>query len=350
MKYFCFLFFLHPLFLFAQTPEHQTEQDSIYSFVEQKPEFPGGLNALSDFLNLNLTYPDQAVNDSIQGKIYIEFIVEKDGSLSNVKILRGIGGGCDEEAVRIIQLMPQWKPGKSNGKTVRVKNTLPMNFSLAKPTISQTKIYIEVDSLPEFKGGEEMLLKYISDGVSGFDPREIDTISDSRVIVYFVIEIDGRVSNVVVKDSVPKIFKEKAIEIVQKMPNWIPGKIENTIVRTLMMVSVDFNVYQVVEEQPEFPGGMNQLYEYLKRNVKYPKYAKENGIQGRVFVNFIVEGDGSITNAKVLRGVHPSLNSEALRVVNNMPKWKPGLQKGNPIRVSFNLPIKFTVTPGLFKK
>lgn len=349
MRYFWIIFLSQPLFLFAQIPEHRIEKDSVYSFVEQQAEFPGGIQALSDFLALNLIYPEQAIADSIEGRIYVEFIVEKDGSLSSVKILRGIGGGCDEEAIRVIQLMPEWNPGESNGETVRVKNTLPVNFSLAKPAISQTKIYIEVDTLPQFKGGDEMLSKYISEGISGFDPRESDTITDSRINVFFVVEIDGQISNVVVKDSTPFILKERAIEIVQQMPNWIPGKIENTTVRSLFAVPVDFNIFQVVEEQPEFPGGMNQLYEYLKRNVKYPKFAKEHGIQGRVFVNFIVEADGSITNAKVLRGPHPLLDKEALRVVNKMPKWKPGIHRGIPTRVSFNLPIKFTVTPGLYQ-
>ncbi|MCF6171582.1 MAG: energy transducer TonB [Bacteroidales bacterium] len=102
-------------------------------------------------------------------------------------------------------------------------------------------------------------------------------------------------------------------------------------------------IFQVVENQPEFPGGMSELYVFLQKNVKYPPIAKESGIQGRVFVNFVVEKDGSISNVKVLRGIGGGCDEEAIRVVKSMPKWKPGKQRGKPVRVSFNLPIKFTL-------
>ncbi len=102
-------------------------------------------------------------------------------------------------------------------------------------------------------------------------------------------------------------------------------------------------IFQVVENMPEFPGGRAALMKYLATNIKYPPYAKEAGIQGRVFINFVVETDGSITAVKVLRGIGGGCDEEAIRVVKNMPKWKPGMQRGKPVRVSFNLPVKFTL-------
>ncbi len=102
-------------------------------------------------------------------------------------------------------------------------------------------------------------------------------------------------------------------------------------------------IFQVVENMPEFPGGRGELMKYLATNIKYPPYAKEAGIQGRVFINFVVETDGSITAVKVLRGIGGGCDEEAIRVVKNMPKWKPGMQRGKPVRVSFNLPVKFTL-------
>jgi len=102
-------------------------------------------------------------------------------------------------------------------------------------------------------------------------------------------------------------------------------------------------IFQVVENMPEFPGGRAALMKYLATNIKYPPYAKEAGIQGRVFINFVVEKDGSITAVKVLRGIGGGCDEEAVRVVKNMPKWKPGMQRGKPVRVSFNLPVKFTL-------
>ncbi len=102
-------------------------------------------------------------------------------------------------------------------------------------------------------------------------------------------------------------------------------------------------IFQVVEDNPEFPGGMGELYKFLGQNTKYPPIAKESGIQGRVFVNFVVEKDGSISNVKVLRGIGGGCDEEAIRVVKSMPRWKPGKQRGKAVRVSFNLPIKFTL-------
>jgi len=102
-------------------------------------------------------------------------------------------------------------------------------------------------------------------------------------------------------------------------------------------------IFQVVENMPEFPGGRAALMKYLATNIKYPPYAKEAGIQGRVFINFVVERDGSITAVKVLRGIGGGCDEEAIRVVKNMPKWSPGMQRGKPVRVSFNLPVKFSM-------
>ena len=99
----------------------------------------------------------------------------------------------------------------------------------------------------------------------------------------------------------------------------------------------------VDDELPSFPGGDAKLREWIKKNMKYPSYAKNNGIEGQVLVVFIVEKDGSISNAEVSWGVDPSLDQEALRIVNKMPKWKPGTQNGVAMRVKYRLPITFTL-------
>ena len=97
-------------------------------------------------------------------------------------------------------------------------------------------------------------------------------------------------------------------------------------------------IFQVVEDMPAFPGNVTK---WISKNVKYPVLAMENGIQGKVFVQFVIEKDGSITDVKVSRGVDASLDKEAVRVVKAMPKWKPGKQRGKPVRVSYTLPIFF---------
>ena len=101
-------------------------------------------------------------------------------------------------------------------------------------------------------------------------------------------------------------------------------------------------IFEIVEEAPEFiNGGMAGLMQYLSKNIKYPTIAQENGTQGRVVVQFVVYRDGSIVDAKVMRGVDPYLDKEALRVINSMPKWKPGKQRGKPVRCRYTVPVMF---------
>lgn len=99
--------------------------------------------------------------------------------------------------------------------------------------------------------------------------------------------------------------------------------------------------FMVVEDMPEFPGGTAALLEYLRKNIKYPSICRENGIQGRVLIQFIVNKDGSIVDPEVVKPVNPYLDKEALRVISTMPSWKPGSQRGKPVRVKFTVPVNF---------
>jgi len=100
-------------------------------------------------------------------------------------------------------------------------------------------------------------------------------------------------------------------------------------------------IFMIVEEMPEFPGGQAEMMSFIFKNLKYPDAAKENGIQGRVTCSFVINKDGTIVDAEVVRGIDASLDKEALRVINSMPKWKPGKQRGKPVRVKYNLPVNF---------
>ena len=103
-------------------------------------------------------------------------------------------------------------------------------------------------------------------------------------------------------------------------------------------------VFTIVEQQPEFPGGMDALGQWLGENINYPQAAKDAGAQGTVYVSFVVKKDGSISDAKVLRGVGKYCDREALRVVADMPKWKAGMQRGKAVNVQYNLPIRFSLS------
>lgn len=103
------------------------------------------------------------------------------------------------------------------------------------------------------------------------------------------------------------------------------------------------DVYMVVEEMPEYPGGLDGLKDFIVENVKYPEQAKKNKVEGKVFVSFVIDEQGNVTNAKVVRTVDPELDKEALRVVNQMQKWTPGKEKGETVKVQFTLPIQFAL-------
>ena len=105
-------------------------EEEIFIFVEQQPEFKGGEEAMYTYIRENLKYPTLARENNIEGKVYVQFVVEKDGGISKVKVMRDIGGGCGQEAARVVQSMPKWNPGKQRGKAVRAQFTLPISFKL----------------------------------------------------------------------------------------------------------------------------------------------------------------------------------------------------------------------------
>lgn len=113
-----------------EVEEEEIEEEEIFTIVEKMPEFPGGIEALFAYLSKNIKYPAMAKDANIQGKVYITFIVNPKGEIEGVKVLRGIGGGCDEEAVRVVKKMPNWIPGKQRGRPVKVQYNLPVNFIL----------------------------------------------------------------------------------------------------------------------------------------------------------------------------------------------------------------------------
>lgn len=110
--------------------EEEKEEEDIFVFVEENPEYPGGEAAMYKYFEENIKYPDLARNGNIEGKVFVRFVVEKDGSISNVRVMRDIGGGCGAEAMRVVKSMPKWKPGKQRGKAVRAEFNLPVNFKL----------------------------------------------------------------------------------------------------------------------------------------------------------------------------------------------------------------------------
>jgi protein TonB len=115
---------------YVEVVEEAVEEEEIFTIVETMPSFPGGDEALFKFLGKNIDYPQMAADAGITGMVYVTFVIEKDGSVADARILKGIGGGCDEEALRVVKQMPKWSPGKQRGKSVKVQYNLPVRFTL----------------------------------------------------------------------------------------------------------------------------------------------------------------------------------------------------------------------------
>ena len=227
------------------------EQGEVFQVVEEQPMFPGGMDELMKYLQKEIKYPKEALEQGKQGRVIVQFVVNKDGSISNDTIVRSVDPFLDAEALRIIRSMPNWTPGKQRGEPVRVRFTLPVTFRLDGGAASQP---VQMQVAIENTGGE---------------------------------------------------------------------------------------IFNIVEEMPEYPGGMDELMKFIQRNIRYPKEAQEQGKQGRVIVQFVVEKDGSICNEQVVKSVDPQLDAEAIRVIRCMPNWIPGKQRGEPVRVRFTLPVTF---------
>jgi TonB family protein len=163
------------------------------------------------------------------------------------------------------------------------------------------------------------------------------------VLVGVALFASGNFVNANNDESGKKSIQE--IVVVAKKGNAVPqkavGNYEPVVVKEES--KVEGPVFKIVENMPKFPGGDKELMQFLRTNVKYPAKAHEKGIQGRVYVEFIVTKSGKVENAKISKGVHPLLDNEALRTINAMPNWEPGKQKGKAVNVSYRLPINFVL-------
>ncbi|MCR5659726.1 MAG: M56 family metallopeptidase [Bacteroidales bacterium] len=230
--------------------------DSVYNIVEEMPEFPGGVEAMMKYVADNVKYPQEARDKDISGRVFVNFVIEKDGSVSDVKIKQGIGGGCDEEAVRVISAMPKWKPGKQKGKPVRVNYMMPLNFKLnegqpakstkkeaSKPNMKPDKngVYQIVEEMPQFPGGEKAMLDFVAKNVV-YPEEARDKEISGRVFVSFIIEKDGSVNEVKVMKGIGGGCDEEAVRVVKAMPKWKPGKMKGEPVRVSYMMPFTFKL------------------------------------------------------------------------------------------------------------
>ncbi len=213
-----------------------TEAD-VYEVVENMPEFPnGGMTALMKYLSDNIRYPEAAHKAGIQGRVTVQFVVGKDGSIGNVSILRGVNADLDAEAIRVISSMPKWKPGTQKGEPVKVKYTVPVMFRLAPEPVEKIdettvvgyhtpvagEVYDVVDKMPEYPGGMAGLMQYLSKNIRY--PAEAHTKGiQGRVTVSVIINAEGKAVNASIVRSVDPILDAEALRVASNMPGWSPG-------------------------------------------------------------------------------------------------------------------------------
>ncbi len=272
----------------TSTTEHSNLADSTkllqekgFTLVEQMPQFPGGEKAMMDFLSRNINYPQRAMENGIQGKVVVQFVVTKNGTIGEVKVIRSIDPDLDKEAIRLCKSLPKFIPGKMNGQPVNVWYTMPITFKL----------------------------------------QELDNSSDNTS------QIQGT-NNLIVKAY---------------------GDKTNNPVSINSLAIVEDDIVTAVDMFPEFPGGNTALMKFLSHNINYPQKAMENGIQGKVVVQFIVKKDGTIGTVKVVKSVHPLLDEEAKRLVKMLPKFEPAYRDEKPVNTWYTLPVTFKLQ-GLDKK
>jgi TonB family protein len=184
-----------------------------------------------------------------------------------------------------------------------------------------------------------------------------------RSIVQFVVNIDGSICQErIVRSSGSKSLDAEALRVTKAAPQWIPAQLAGENVRSYYTLPITFKLDTikptdaevskdeehaddsslVVENMPEYPGGVQAMMQFLSDNIKYPKDAQEKAIEGRVICQFIVEKDGSIVEVTIASSSgNASLDKEAIRVIQSMPKWKPGKQRGKPVRVKYTVPVNF---------
>lgn len=219
----------------TDAPEIEQIEEA-FTVVEVMPEYPGGMDSLVAFLGNNIKYPQSAKDAGVEGTVYVNFIVEKDGSVSSAKTTRSVSENCDTEAIRVVSSMPDWIPGMQNNKTVRVSFNLPISFKLSDKKaeskitriividdINNDSVFEVVEQMPEYPGGFAAMSTYLGKNIKYPEQAKKDKIS-GRVFVSFVVEKDGVVSGVKILRGIGGGCDEEALRVVSAMPNWKPGK------------------------------------------------------------------------------------------------------------------------------
>lgn len=221
-------------------PATTDDGEEVYEVVEKMPKFPdGGMSGLMKYLSANIRYPEAAHKAGTQGRVTVQFVVGKDGSIGDVKVIRGVDPTLDAEAIRVISGMPKWKPGTQKGEPVNVRYTVPVMFRLTSEPVEKIdemivvgyrnpdapvtgEVYETVDKMPEFPGGMTGLMQHLSKNIRY--PAEAHTNNiQGRVVVSVIINTEGKATNAQIVQGVAPSLDAEALRIATTMPDWTPG-------------------------------------------------------------------------------------------------------------------------------
>lgn len=329
----------------------------VYTVVDIVPSFQGGMEGFNQYLAQSIRYPAEDRKNNLQGKVETQFVVDTDGSLTDIKVLSSPSEAMSAEAIRVLKASPKWRPGIYNGRLVTKQFNVPINFTLGDKG-GNDQVYSVLETQPKFPGGTQNFLQYLAANIRyPADDRKNNV--QGRVVAQFVVEKDGSLTDIKAIRSPSAAMGEEAIRVLSRSPKWEPGKQNGSAVRAQFTIPVNFTldkkidedyskvqynkIYDAVDIMPYPKGGTKAFLEYLKKNLKYPEADKQNKVEGRVTTQLVVEADGRLTNIKVLKSPTTSMANEAVRLLKNAPKWNPAIQKGRKIRLQYTVPINFSL-------
>lgn len=331
--------------------------------VDVQPTFPGGLAALRQYLDTNLDFPD--VIDIAEEKIVIvEFIVDSVGKVDQPKVIWYNNDTARTAALALIYKMPKWTPAVLDNQPASSVIRLPITYyrpanksnttsdHVKIPSTLRETLYFDINFIgartkAEFPGGLMALKSYLAKNLEYPQEAKEKGVS-GLVLIELKIGKTGALEDYQVVEGIGAGCDEEALRLMDMMPDWTPATLDGQPIAAQRSIKIPFklktsadSIYKVVDQMPSFPDGHAALLRFLAENIQYPTMAKENEKQGMVVVQFIVEKDGSLSNMHVVKGFDKECDEEAVRVMRVMPKWQPGLQRKQPVRVQFNLPIRF---------
>ncbi|SNS15282.1 TonB family C-terminal domain-containing protein [Belliella buryatensis] len=350
-----------------------------YSYVAKKRPAPEDATSWSKFvldvISKEMSEKDRELN--IRSSIQLEFILSKDGKITNPVIKQSFGGGVDEKLLEAIQSenAPKWIAGEIDGKKVdlvhsasfaitysadnQIQESLHYFPQVIEVPIGQSartyngdEIFDVVENAPVPPGGMEGWNEYLRTNLEYPEDAKRAGIEGTAYVV-FVITKDGKIEQPEIIRGVSPSIDQEALRVVANGPDWTPGKQRGREVNVRMRLPIRFKQNSsndnkpstipadMVDQQAEPQGGMDAWNTYIKNNLKYPQEAKIRGVEGVVYLTFIVDKDGDIKEPEILRGIGAFCDEEALRLVENSPKWKPGKKDGEAVESRLRLPIRF---------